>query len=179
MCRAKKDRFKRLALIMGNATAPRHRQTEVSNYLLEYSCWPPPLFIVVISIVEIIFYIYDTTSRGYGFRPHGPAPTWSPLILNPYHREWVCTYVTYVFVHVGYFHLISNLLLQLILGVSLELVQKGLRIGGLFICGAITGKYILIVWFFARVGIFVDRCKIEYRAFMVSENILQLLIIAK
>uniref|UniRef100_A0A914ZF96 EF-hand domain-containing protein n=1 Tax=Panagrolaimus superbus TaxID=310955 RepID=A0A914ZF96_9BILA len=148
MCRAKNDRLKRLALIMGNATAPRNRQTDVSNYLLEYSCWPPPLFIIFVTVFEIIFYIYDTTSHGYSFQPHNPAPTWSPLILNPHHREWIWTYISYVFVHVGYIHLLSNLTLQIVLGISLELVHKGIRIGGLYCCGAITGA--LLFWVFDR-----------------------------
>uniref|UniRef100_A0AC34FZ54 Peptidase S54 rhomboid domain-containing protein n=1 Tax=Panagrolaimus sp. ES5 TaxID=591445 RepID=A0AC34FZ54_9BILA len=72
-------------------------------------------------------------------QPNNPAPTWSPLILNPHHREWIWTYISYVFVHVGYVHLLSNLALQVVLGISLELVHKGLRIAG-----ASGGVYALI-----------------------------------
>uniref|UniRef100_A0A7E4W885 EF-hand domain-containing protein n=1 Tax=Panagrellus redivivus TaxID=6233 RepID=A0A7E4W885_PANRE len=146
MCKIRKLHLKRTVLYMGNAVMPRNKQEETTNYLLEYSCFPPPIFIITISILEVFFYLYDALSSGYGLHPNAPAPTWSPLILNPHHREWVWTYFTYIFVHVGYAHLLANLLVQVVLGISLELVHKGLRIGGLYLGGALMGA--LLFWVF-------------------------------
>lgn len=146
MLKARNENLRHLAVYMGTAVLPRYRRQEATNYLLQYSFWPPPLFIIFSIILEIIFYVYYAFDRGYGLMPDSPAPTWSPLILNPYHRAWVWTYFSYVLIHVGYMHLISNLVMQLVLGLSLELVHKGLRIGALFLLGAFTGA--LLFWVF-------------------------------
>lgn len=146
MLEAKKEKMKHLAIQMGTSVLSKDRTEDATNYLLEYSCWPPPLFIIFASIFEIIFYFYYAYERGYGLAPNAPAPTWSPLILNPYHKEWIWTYFSYTLIHVGYMHLISNLIMQLVLGISLELVHKWIRIGGLFLLGAFTGA--LLFWVF-------------------------------
>ncbi|KAE9555211.1 hypothetical protein FO519_001561 [Halicephalobus sp. NKZ332] len=146
MLKARNERMRELTVRMGTSVLPKYKRQEATDYLLEYSCWPPPLFVVFAAILEIIFYFYYAFDHGYGIAPNAPAPTWSPLILNPRHKEWIWTYFSYTLIHVGYMHLVSNLVMQLILGISLELVHKGLRIGSLFLLGAFTGA--LLFWVF-------------------------------
>lgn len=45
-----------------------------------------------------------------------------------------------MFIHVGYSHLIGNIVVQLILGLPLELVHKLWRVSLLYALGAITGS---------------------------------------
>ena len=69
------------------------------QYEEEYSCHPPAVAMIIISILEIILYLYDTISnRG----PSVDGPTAVLFIYNPYKRYQVWRYITYMFVHVGW-----------------------------------------------------------------------------
>lgn len=66
-------------------------------YEEEYSCSPPPLTMVTISVIEIFLYLYDAIAHG-AVAVEGPAATL--FIYNPYRRYELWRYVTYMFVHV-------------------------------------------------------------------------------
>jgi membrane associated rhomboid family serine protease len=53
--------------------------------------------------------------------PQGPVPVCSSLIYNPYRRWEAWRFLTYSLSHVGYIHIISNIIVQLALGNPLEL----------------------------------------------------------
>ncbi len=38
------------------------RRTTVRRYINEYSCWPPPLFIPLISVIEVRVHVYQRIS---------------------------------------------------------------------------------------------------------------------
>ena len=44
MARAKQLRLKSVMLYAARSVLPRSQQTEKIRYLLEYNCWPPPIF---------------------------------------------------------------------------------------------------------------------------------------
>jgi len=44
MARAKHLRLKSVMLYAARSVLPRSQQTEKIRYLLEYNCWPPPVF---------------------------------------------------------------------------------------------------------------------------------------
>ena len=50
----------------------------------------------------------------------GPMPMCSALIYNPYRRWEAWRFLTYSLSHVGYIHIISNITVQLALGIPLE-----------------------------------------------------------
>lgn len=75
----------------------------------EYSCRPPAVAMIIISIVEIILFMYDVIKHK-SLSVEGPAATL--FIYNPHKRYQAWRYLTYMFVHVGY---VSTLLFDIIL----------------------------------------------------------------
>ncbi|XP_063698716.1 rhomboid-related protein 2 [Culicoides brevitarsis] len=109
---------------------------------------PPPLTMVIFSIIEIIFFLVDIISleehqngldpKHYGKTTDGPAATL--FIYNPYKRYEAWRFVTYMFVHIGIMHLMMNLIVQLLLGVALELVHHWWRVALVYLAGVAAGS---------------------------------------
>ncbi len=67
----------------------------------------------------------------------------SALVFNPFKRnEEVWRYLSYMLLHVNFLHLVFNLLVQLLLGVPLELVHGNLRVAVIYLAGVFAGQYI-------------------------------------
>ena len=117
------------------------RQERIS-YLDEYSCKPPPFFLLCISLSQLgvfIWHVITLTNQGKTVGPDGP-PYIGILIFDP-NRKWeFWRFVTYMFVHSGYFHITFNLLIQLILGLPLEMVHRWWRIFLIYVSGVAAGS---------------------------------------
>ncbi|XP_063989164.1 rhomboid-related protein 1-like isoform X2 [Diachasmimorpha longicaudata] len=100
------------------------------RYEKEYRFRPPPLTMIIISIIEIILYIYD---KRYGRA--GELFTYQPT-----KRYEVWRYLTYMFVHNGTIHLVGNLLVQIMLGIPLEMVHRWWRVLIIYLAGVIAGS---------------------------------------
>ena len=89
--------------------------------------WPPPMFLLSISIAQIVLYIYNSVAE-------------HPLVLHPLklHEPW--RYITYFLVHVDFFSLFVNLFVQLVVGIPLELVHGSFRIFLIYSCGVMYGS---------------------------------------
>uniref|UniRef100_A0A670ZXP7 Rhomboid-related protein 2 n=1 Tax=Pseudonaja textilis TaxID=8673 RepID=A0A670ZXP7_PSETE len=112
-----------------------------ATYLERASCIPPPVFILVISLAELSVFIYYAVWK--------PQTQWitlevgiweSPLIYRPEKRKEAWRFLSYMFLHAGVEHIIGNLVLQLCLGIPLELVHKGHRVGAVYLAGVIGGS---------------------------------------
>ncbi|KAI6184335.1 Rhomboid protease [Aphelenchoides bicaudatus] len=143
MAKAKKLHMKRVLFYAAKSVLSKKSQGEAHRYLLQYNCFPPPLFMIIISVLEISFYLYYTFKDGGHLEINGPQPIDSPYILNPNKKEQIWRYLTYMFIHIGYLHLISNVVVQLLLGLPLELVHKLWRISALYLLGVITGAVLV------------------------------------
>lgn len=93
------------------------------QYQNQYSCFPPPLFMLIISVLQIVVFGYNTLISGAGIQLNGPVFHCSNLIFDPDKRGQVWRYFTYMLIHSGLFHAIFNILIQLILGIPLEMVH--------------------------------------------------------
>ncbi|XP_012548202.1 rhomboid-related protein 2 isoform X1 [Bombyx mori] len=106
------------------------------TYEEEYSCWPPAICMIFISLVEIIFFVYDAV--------HGNTQANGPIaqifIYNPHKRQEAWRFLTYMLVHVGVVHLLVNLLVQLFLGVPLEMVHRWWRVVLVYLAGVAAGS---------------------------------------
>ncbi|XP_063388637.1 rhomboid-related protein 2 isoform X3 [Cydia fagiglandana] len=106
------------------------------TYEEEYSCWPPAICMILISLVEIVMFCYDAA--------HGSTTAVGPLakifIYNPNRRHEAWRFITYMFVHVGVVHLLVNLLVQLFLGVPLEMVHRWWRVSLVYLAGVAAGS---------------------------------------
>ncbi|KAH8854197.1 Rhomboid-related protein 1 [Schistosoma japonicum] len=108
-------------------------KVDFSNYVMLYNCFPPPLFILTITALQIgIFIYYALTSSG--------VPIHSVFIYDPKKRYELWRFLTYMFIHDGYMHLVFNCFVQLVLGVLLELVHKIWRVGLVYLLGVIAGS---------------------------------------
>ncbi|XP_040280390.1 rhomboid-related protein 2 [Bufo bufo] len=116
---------------------PRHRIT----YMERANCLPPPIFIISISIIELgVFIYYAVWMPQKQWITLDTGITNSPFIYRPDKREEAWRFVSYMLVHAGVQHIIGNLFLQLFLGIPLEMVHKGHRVGLVYIAGVIGGS---------------------------------------
>ncbi|XP_072934187.1 rhomboid-related protein 2 isoform X2 [Epargyreus clarus] len=110
--------------------------TTDGTYEEEYSCWPPAVCMILISLLEIVLFCYDAAL--------GKSDTTGPMaqlfIYNPNKRYEAWRFLTYMLVHVGVVHLLVNLLVQLFLGVPLEMVHKWWRVTLVYLAGVVAGS---------------------------------------
>lgn len=109
------------------------------TYLERANCLPPPLFIILISLAELAVFIYYAVWK--------PQKQWitldtgileSPLTYRPEKREEAWRFISYMLVHAGVQHIVGNLFMQLVLGIPLEMVHKGLRVGLVYLAGVLA-----------------------------------------
>ncbi|XP_050353366.1 rhomboid-related protein 2 isoform X4 [Nymphalis io] len=110
--------------------------TTDGTYEEEYSCWPPAICMILISIIEIVLFCYDA-SQG---KTDATGPIAQIFIYNPHKREEAWRFLTYMLVHVGVVHLLVNLLVQLFLGVPLEMVHRWWRVMLVYLAGVAAGS---------------------------------------
>ncbi|XP_030040174.1 rhomboid-related protein 2 isoform X4 [Manduca sexta] len=106
------------------------------TYEEEYSCWPPAICMILISLVEIVLFCYDAAQGNT--QANGPIA--QIFIYNPHKRQEAWRFVTYMLVHVGVVHLLVNLLVQLFLGVPLEMVHRWWRVTLVYLAGVAAGS---------------------------------------
>nr|XP_023014463.1 rhomboid-related protein 2-like isoform X1 [Leptinotarsa decemlineata] len=111
---------------------------EEEEKTLDYSCCPPPIFMVLISALEFALFITDELTQTDSTLT-GSGATGKYLLWDPAKKSEFWRYVTYMFVHIGYQHIIVNLIVQIILGVPLEMVNRSWKILHLYFLGGITG----------------------------------------
>lgn len=76
--------------------------------------------------------------KAVGESVNGPAATL--FIYSPYKRVESWRFITYMFVHVGVMHIVMNLIVQIFLGVALELVHQWWRISLVYLAGVLAGS---------------------------------------
>ena len=123
------------AYMLAPRTRTTERQTIVNHYFDESNCNPPPLFVIIISIVGIVVFIYYCTQlkerNRSGFVQQCPGlQSSSPLRgLEIFDvradSRWL-------------FHVLFSIIVQLLLGIPLELVHKGYEWGTIRVLNAIS-----------------------------------------
>lgn len=78
------------------------------------------------------------TNKNVGESTSGPAAIL--FIYNPHLRSEAWRFVTYMFVHVGIMHIMMNLIIQIFLGVALELVHCWWRVALVYVAGVAAGS---------------------------------------
>uniref|UniRef100_A0A5K3ETG2 EF-hand domain-containing protein n=1 Tax=Mesocestoides corti TaxID=53468 RepID=A0A5K3ETG2_MESCO len=121
-------------------------EADVNNYIEAYDCRPPPIFIPLITFAQIAVFAYYAVKAAEDDNPFNDVtatsgvPYSSPLIYLPQKRYQAWRFLSYMFIHNGYIHLIFNCVLQLALGTLLELVHKFWRVGIVYLFGVIAGS---------------------------------------
>ena len=105
-----------------------------------YTCCPPPLFIIIVSLVEVACYLYYcVTMNQFSFTE--PTPLHSPLIYDPHRRYEAWRFLTYTFLHKGFIHIANNLVLQLVIGIPLEMAHGWWRVALVYLLGSTFGSF--------------------------------------
>lgn len=99
----------------------------------------PPFFLAYISIFELVIFVYYALRSDEPISMTGPVPFKSKLIYNPYRRYEIWRFFTYMFIHAGYWHIAFNLIIQLLVGVPLEIVHGFNPIFIIYTGGVISG----------------------------------------
>ncbi|KAL5277083.1 RHBDL2 family protein [Megaselia abdita] len=127
--------------------SPHREEDQIDGaYERQMNFCPPPLTMVIFSLIEIIVFLVDViyfqddpnNSKRLGENTNGPAAV--TFIYNPHKRYEAWRFASYMFVHVGIMHLFMNLLIQIMLGVALELVHHWWRVALVYLAGVIAGS---------------------------------------
>uniref|UniRef100_A0A6G1SE68 Protein rhomboid n=1 Tax=Aceria tosichella TaxID=561515 RepID=A0A6G1SE68_9ACAR len=100
----------------------------------------PPFFITFVSLFQLVSFVYYALRSDELLTLTGPIPFESKLIYNPNRRYEIWRYLTYMFIHAGFWHISFNIVMQMIVGIPLELVHKFERIFLIYIGGVIAGS---------------------------------------
>ncbi|CAL4099287.1 unnamed protein product [Meganyctiphanes norvegica] len=108
-------------------------------YADNYKCWPPPFFILSITAIQLSVFVYYTAITGE-MTITGPVPLESPFIYRPDKRHHIWRFLIYAFLHAGYVHLAFNLVVQVLVGLPLEMVHGWWRVLVLYVGGVLAGS---------------------------------------
>ncbi|NP_001086211.1 rhomboid, veinlet-like 1 S homeolog [Xenopus laevis] len=110
-------------------------------YFYQHRPCPPPIFMAVVTLTQIIVFLcYGIKLNKWVLQTYHPEYMKSPLVYHPGHRARAWRFLTYMFMHVGLEQLGFNTLLQLMIGVPLEMVHGILRISFLYLAGVLAGS---------------------------------------
>ncbi|CAL4244543.1 unnamed protein product [Meganyctiphanes norvegica] len=112
-------------------------QPRKQHYADHYRCWPAPLFCVVTTVIQICLFAYyciDSSDSDLD------SLVESPLIYRGDKRLQVWRFITYGALHAGWPHLVFNVLVQLLVGLPLEMVHGSARVACLYLAGVVAGS---------------------------------------
>jgi len=117
---------------------------KTAAYADELRLCPPPLFIIITSILQLGFFVFHVHHLAEEHSEHvswdGPAPLCSILIFNPEKRYQIWRFLSYCLVHSGISHVVLNLSMQLFVGLPLEMSHGSVRVSSVYLFGAIAGS---------------------------------------
>ncbi|KAJ3651114.1 hypothetical protein Zmor_017172 [Zophobas morio] len=105
----------------------------------EYSCCPPRLGMIIISVIEIIFFCIDEAKEANSTK-YAAGPMAMLFIYDPAKRYEFWRFLTYMFVHIGHLHLVVNLIVQIFIGIPLEMVHGWWRVLVIYFAGVVAGS---------------------------------------
>ncbi|XP_056102158.1 rhomboid-related protein 3 isoform X3 [Rhinichthys klamathensis goyatoka] len=130
---------RRLVRHVAYETLPR--EVDRKWYFDSYTYCPPPWFMLVITIAEVVvFMYYGLQLNRWVLQVSSPFFLKGPLPYHPQLRAQAWRYLSYIFMHAGIEHLGLNMAMQLLVGVPLEMVHGALRIGLVYVCGVLAGS---------------------------------------
>ncbi|KAG7264111.1 hypothetical protein CRUP_018912 [Coryphaenoides rupestris] len=147
------------------------------TYLQRGNCCPPPIFIILISIAEqlavFIYYAVWKPQKQWVTLDEG---IWdSPLTYRADRRWEAWRFFSYMFVHAGVEHILGNLVMQLLLGIPLELVHKGFECVGGCVRGGLRSDWRIL---HERCGVGTDVGFAIYRRFLSDDTGLKVSFVA-
>ncbi|BFZ20542.1 hypothetical protein BsWGS_23581 [Bradybaena similaris] len=124
-------------------------QNMVDDRLTKYKCIPPPIFMIAVTVAQIVVFIINSQEEGvasyplhnvYGNDTKITAVGCNKAMYHPTKRHEAWRFVTYCFLHPGYVDLIFNIVIQIVLGFPLEMIFSTWRMVIVYFCGVISGS---------------------------------------
>jgi len=120
----------------------------VFAYVEEFTCTPPTLVMLGLTLAELATYLYTSLYLHIEYNETiswtGPVPYCSALIYNPARRYELWRFISYMFVHIGISHFVFNMLMQVVVGVFLEMEQEGwlgsVKVLVVYLAGVVAGS---------------------------------------
>eukprot|EP00035_Acanthoeca_spectabilis_P023032 m.447263 g.447263 ORF g.447263 m.447263 type:complete len:366 (-) comp19494_c0_seq1:53-1150(-) len=112
------------------------------EYLNKYKFWPPPVFMVIISIIELGVFLHYSEQEcdSKATLNECPASFSTPIAYRFCCRDQAWRFFTYIFAHAGWSHIAFNVLIQLLFGVFLEIFHGPIRMAGVYIACGVAGS---------------------------------------
>ncbi|XP_072388271.1 protein rhomboid-like [Diabrotica undecimpunctata] len=129
--------FRRMVTIVANEFLTDDRDRKY--YADHYTCCPPPIFILTVTLAELGFYLYYYITTGE-LNPSGPVLVDSIFIYRPDKRIEIWRFLLYMLLHAGWLHLSFNLVVQLLVGLPLEMVHGSGRVALIYMSGVAAGS---------------------------------------
>jgi len=102
-------------------------------------CWPPPYFIILITIAQISVYAYYANIAECSNVQECPPSFGTPLAFRMCCRHQAWRFISYSFLHASLSHIGFNCVIQLIIGIPLEMKNGSSRMFMLYLMGVIAG----------------------------------------
>uniref|UniRef100_A0A0M3HGJ6 Rhomboid domain-containing protein n=1 Tax=Ascaris lumbricoides TaxID=6252 RepID=A0A0M3HGJ6_ASCLU len=103
--RAQPSKARRVLYRVADSVIAKSERPTVHSYINEYNCLPPPIFVITISLAQILVFVgymhgkhEDLMSYCAGCWVHGHV---GPLLFAPPLRHQVWRFFTYQFLHQG------------------------------------------------------------------------------
>ncbi|XP_033159493.1 protein rhomboid isoform X1 [Drosophila mauritiana] len=129
--------FRKMVHAVAMEILPEERDRKY--YADRYTCCPPPFFIILVTLVELGFFVYHSVVTGEA-APRGPIPSDSMFIYRPDKRHEIWRFLFYMVLHAGWLHLGFNVAVQLVFGLPLEMVHGSTRIACIYFSGVLAGS---------------------------------------
>lgn len=136
--------FNFLIRYVNKAYVPK-TDASLKGYLSKYKWIPPPIFILTITIVQIVlFSYYKEHTDCLGDPKHKglecPRSFSTRLALRPQCRDQAWRFLTYALMHSGTAHIIGNIVIQVLIGFPMEVIHGPYRVAALYLLGALCGS---------------------------------------
>lgn len=91
---------------------------------------------MLVSIVEVVCFVYHLMTNP----PNASVPIDSIFIYRPDKKHEIWRFLLYMLLHAGWFHLTFNLIVQVLIGIPLEMVHGSGRIACIYLAGVLAGS---------------------------------------
>jgi rhomboid-related protein 1/2/3 len=91
---------------------------------------------MLVSVIEIVVFVYHLLTNP----PNSSVPIDSIFIYRPDKKQEIWRFLLYMLLHAGWFHLTFNLIVQILIGIPLEMVHGSGRIACIYLAGVLAGS---------------------------------------
>ena len=103
------------------------------EWFRSFNCWPLPLLTLSMCLIETYYYVSLSMASDHNDALHDTGLVWTPITRNETHRFisslptcilFQFRWFTYSFLHVDLSHFLGNILLQIMVGLWIEMEHK-------------------------------------------------------